>query len=93
MLPNKVVTAITAPAPTGPVPESGVRVTVTLDGAIVPAGNPLPINVTTVAPGWATVGVALALSVTAADAPPPCLANMLGGVINSQQRRIPIQLL
>ncbi len=93
MLPNKVVTAITIPDPTGPVPESGVNVTVTLAGVIVPAGNPLPVKVTRVAPGWAAAGVALALSVTTADVTPVGAAVTLGGAINNQHRRIPIQAL
>jgi hypothetical protein len=37
----------------------------TFAGAIVPSGKPLPVMDTTVTPGWAVDGVALALSVIA----------------------------
>jgi hypothetical protein len=85
--PNNVVTPVTVPTAVGPEP-TGAKATVTFAGAIVPDGKPLPVKVTTVAPGCAEAGVALALSVTATGAgPPDCAAIMPGGVINNQERR------
>jgi hypothetical protein len=49
-------------------PEAGASVTVTFAGAMVPEGKPLPVKDTTVTPGCAEAGVALALSVIATGA-------------------------
>jgi hypothetical protein len=49
----------------GPVPVvSGANVTVTAVGAIVPAGNPEPVTVTTFTSGCAVDGDAMLTSVT-----------------------------